>query len=117
MIPPEAQQAMYESVWDATIKYLLPILILVTVVSVARLIIHNTIVDAKRTVRNAKKKQNTNKTANSTDPAKPIYASQDFCPRCGGELVVRTAQKGPHAGEQFYGCSNFPHCRYTQKFD
>ena len=114
-MPPEAQQAIYDTVWSCTIKYFLPLIILVTVVSLVRLFLHNTIVDAKNAVRNAKKKQNTNKTANSTDPAKPIYASQDFCPKCGGELVVRTAKKGPHAGEQFYGCSNFPNCRYIKK--
>lgn len=36
------------------------------------------------------------------------------CPRCGAELVLRTAKKGEHAGEQFYGCSCFPKCRYKQ---
>ncbi|MBD5506658.1 MAG: hypothetical protein HDR05_00980 [Lachnospiraceae bacterium] len=36
-----------------------------------------------------------------------------ICPRCGAELVLRTAKKGEHAGEQFYGCSRFPKCRYT----
>ena len=34
------------------------------------------------------------------------------CPRCGAELVLRTAKKGEHIGEQFYGCSKFPKCRY-----
>ena len=36
------------------------------------------------------------------------------CPRCGGNLVVRTATRGTNAGNQFYGCSNFPRCRYIQ---
>ena len=36
------------------------------------------------------------------------------CPWCGGKLVVRTAKHGPTAGNQFYGCSNFPECRYTR---
>lgn len=36
-----------------------------------------------------------------------------ICPRCGAELVLRTAKKGEHSGEQFYGCSKFPKCRYT----
>ncbi len=35
-----------------------------------------------------------------------------ICPRCGAELVLRTAQKGNNAGQQFYGCSSFPKCRY-----
>lgn len=37
-----------------------------------------------------------------------------LCPRCGSELVLRTARSGAHAGEQFYGCSAFPKCRYTK---
>lgn len=36
------------------------------------------------------------------------------CPRCGSALVLRTAKKGENAGNQFYGCSNFPKCRYIQ---
>ncbi len=36
------------------------------------------------------------------------------CPLCGGELILRTARKGPYAGNQFYGCSNYPKCRYTR---
>ncbi|MBD5518691.1 MAG: DNA-binding protein [Lachnospiraceae bacterium] len=39
--------------------------------------------------------------------------SNQICPRCGAELVLRTAKKGEHSGEQFYGCSRFPKCRYT----
>ena len=35
------------------------------------------------------------------------------CPKCGGELILRTAKKGGNAGNQFYGCSNYPKCRYT----
>lgn len=36
------------------------------------------------------------------------------CPRCGGKLVLRTAKKGSNAGNRFYGCSNFPKCRYIR---
>lgn len=36
-----------------------------------------------------------------------------ICPRCGSELVLRTAKKGKRAGEQFYGCSRFPKCMYS----
>ncbi len=37
------------------------------------------------------------------------------CPKCGSELVLRTARSGVNAGNQFYGCSNFPKCRYTKQ--
>lgn len=36
------------------------------------------------------------------------------CPRCGGELVLRTATRGANVGSQFYGCSNYPRCRYIK---
>jgi restriction system protein len=42
--------------------------------------------------------------------------SSSLCPKCGGEMVLKTAQRGPHPGEKFWGCSNFPHCRFTQPF-
>lgn len=35
--------------------------------------------------------------------------------RCG--LVLRVAQKGENAGNQFYGCSAFPKCRYTRDIE
>lgn len=34
--------------------------------------------------------------------------SSGKCPRCGGELVLRNGKYG-----NFYGCSNYPKCRYT----
>lgn len=37
-----------------------------------------------------------------------------ICPKCSGELVERTAKRGPNAGNTFLGCSNFPKCRYTE---
>lgn len=36
------------------------------------------------------------------------------CPRCGSKLVLRTVKSGTNAGKQFYGCSAFPKCRYTE---
>jgi len=39
--------------------------------------------------------------------------SGKLCPKCGDEMVLRTAQRGPNPGQKFWGCSNFPRCRYT----
>ncbi len=38
------------------------------------------------------------------------------CPRCRGELVLRTAKHGERAGKQFWGCSNFAKtdCTFTE---
>lgn len=33
------------------------------------------------------------------------------CPKCGSEMILRTAKKGKNQGKQFWGCSRFPHCR------
>lgn len=33
------------------------------------------------------------------------------CPKCGGEMVLRTAKTGTNAGNRFWGCSNYPNCR------
>jgi len=38
----------------------------------------------------------------------------NLCPKCGAELVLKTAQRGPNPGHKFWGCSNFPRCRYTK---
>ena len=37
-----------------------------------------------------------------------------ICPKCGKELVLRTAKKGSNSGNNFYGCSGFPKCRYVR---
>ena len=42
------------------------------------------------------------------------FSNTDICPACGGKLVLRTARKGPNTGKQFYGCSNYPKCKYTR---
>ena len=34
-----------------------------------------------------------------------------ICPKCGSPMVKRKASKGPTAGVEFFGCSNFPKCR------
>ncbi|HIW74853.1 MAG TPA: topoisomerase DNA-binding C4 zinc finger domain-containing protein [Firmicutes bacterium] len=43
--------------------------------------------------------------------------TEKTCPRCGSKLVIRTAAKGNRMGKQFWGCSNYPQCRYIQNID
>ena len=40
---------------------------------------------------------------------KKTALEQGFCPQCGGRIVLRKGLYG-----EFYGCSNFPNCRYTR---
>lgn len=39
-----------------------------------------------------------------------------ICPKCNGELVLRTAKRGENKGNSFYGCSNYPKCKYIQEY-
>lgn len=45
-----------------------------------------------------------------------VAAAPATCPRCGGALILRTAAKGKNAGQKFWGCANFPKCRYMRPF-
>ncbi|MCI5146136.1 MAG: nuclease [Candidatus Electrothrix sp. AR3] len=36
------------------------------------------------------------------------------CPKCGNQMILRTAKKGKNTGNNFWGCSNFPKCRAVQ---
>lgn len=42
-----------------------------------------------------------------------VEDEKNRCPKCGSELVVRIAKKGPNAGQEFLGCSGFPKCHFT----
>ncbi|MBN1461647.1 MAG: topoisomerase DNA-binding C4 zinc finger domain-containing protein [Armatimonadetes bacterium] len=44
----------------------------------------------------------------------PASAGSRPCPRCGSDLVLRRAARGKNAGSDFWGCSDFPKCRYTE---
>ena len=53
----------------------------------------------------------------ASNASAPQNTAPPVCPRCGSPLVLRTAKKGANAGNQFYGCSNFPKCRYTNNIE
>lgn len=36
-----------------------------------------------------------------------------LCAKCGSKLVLRVAKQGANKGNEFYGCSGYPKCRYT----
>lgn len=35
------------------------------------------------------------------------------CPKCKKKMVMRTAKKGNYRGEKFWGCVNYPKCRFV----
>lgn len=43
--------------------------------------------------------------------AEPIELASPRCPKCGDEMVLRTAKSGANSGGQFWGCTNYPKCR------
>ena len=48
------------------------------------------------------------------DHVQQTQTGRIMCPQCGGYLVKRMAREGANAGREFYGCSNYPKCRYTK---
>ncbi|MET0984409.1 MAG: restriction endonuclease [Steroidobacteraceae bacterium] len=49
----------------------------------------------------------------------PVFLSNTaltipVCPHCGSPMVRRVAKYGKTAGEEFWGCGQFPHCRGTR---
>lgn len=39
---------------------------------------------------------------------------EEICPQCGNKMILRTASKGANKGKQFWGCANYPRCRYIK---
>jgi restriction system protein len=40
-----------------------------------------------------------------------LAVNSPLCPKCGSDMILRTARRGQNVGNQFYGCSTFPNCR------
>jgi len=38
-----------------------------------------------------------------------------FCPVCGKVMILRTARRGQNAGNQFWGCPDYPGCKGVQQ--
>lgn len=60
--------------------------------------------------RERKKKSAHPNPPDSAEPANPADRIPQ-CPQCGKPMVVRTAKSGKHAGQQFWGCSDYPDCK------
>lgn len=42
--------------------------------------------------------------------AEPAAEDAPACPKCHAPMRLRHARKGPRAGSQFWGCTNYPEC-------
>lgn len=69
-------------------------------------------------IQNIQSKYHEPVSAKTTIQSTPVQKETiKVCPRCGKNMVLRTAKKGANAGQQFYGCSNYPQCRYIEKIN
>ena len=48
--------------------------------------------------------------------AKGLNVDLSKCPLCGGALKLRIAKKGQYPGSKFHGCTNYPKCKFTEKY-
>ena len=72
-------------------------------------------VEHVKTLRSSPKLNNHKKLFDKTNTnASKLIGEARLCPKCGNNLVLRTAKRGDNKGNEFYGCSTFPKCRYTQ---
>ncbi|ELV8627068.1 restriction endonuclease [Vibrio cidicii] len=55
-----------------------------------------------------------NRPAEQAVEVTPPKNATPLCPSCHAPLVMRTAKRGQNKGNQFYGCSSYPRCRYTK---
>jgi hypothetical protein len=72
--------------------------------------IHKTILNIITNDKKVKKKHVKDIKKNIVD--KKIKDKSLICPKCNGNLIVKEGKYG-----RFYGCSNYPNCRYTRRIN
>ena len=70
--------------------------------------IYNKLLESNVTDKDARKQHV--KSVKQNQQRRNISVANGKCPRCGGNLVLRDGRYG-----RFYGCSNYPKCKYTLK--
>ena len=70
--------------------------------------IHNRLVESNCNSKESRKEHIRNVRTNERRRNTAVASGK--CPRCGGTLILRHGPHGP-----FYGCSNYPRCRYILK--
>src|SRR6266487_6106715 len=55
-------------------------------------------------------------TKNANEKPAQIQDSAPRCPKCGNEMILRTAKRGDNQGGKFWGCSKYPDCRGILEF-
>ena len=60
----------------------------------------------------------------SSGKAEPISSDSEndnaeikICVKCGKPMKIRIARRGMSAGKQFWGCTGYPECKYTEQME
>lgn len=53
--------------------------------------------------------------ADNEEVRRLLFAPDKLCPKCGAQMIRRTASKGSNVGSEFWGCSKYPECRQTMR--
>jgi restriction system protein len=69
------------------------------------------LVDGPRLLELVKQVQGQTSAPNTNPPAATKPAASPSCPKCGKEMILKTARRGQNAGNQFWGCRDFPACK------
>ncbi len=52
----------------------------------------------------------------SSEQPKQLQDTPPRCPKCGNEMILRTAKRGDNQGGKFWGCSKYPECHGVLEF-
>lgn len=62
-------------------------------------------------IENTKNDEKPQETAKEEPKEEQAEETTILCPKCGATMIKRVATRGANAGNEFYGCSNYPKCR------
>jgi restriction system protein len=72
------------------------------------------LVDGQRLLELVKQGQNRAPNSNGHGPSASQKPVQPLCPKCGKTMILRTARHGQNAGNNFWGCTDYPGCNGTR---
>jgi restriction system protein len=52
----------------------------------------------------------------SYSTSQPPEEDEKTCRRCSSKLVLRVARRGRNPGSRFWGCSNYPKCKFSEEY-
>jgi restriction system protein len=69
------------------------------------------LVDGPRLLKLVKQVQDSSHESSTPTEATAEPDTPPFCPVCGKVMILRTARHGQNAGNQFWGCPDYPRCK------